>query len=251
MTKDRKLSGKILFRHAIVLCVVLAACLGPIRNAGAKNLNGATCADSTLSFNTTTAKAGDTVTLTGTSGLSVCIYDLSITNGDNRVAIGANGTATYTTTQATTLGGVIRRDHGCGSLYSATAEDCRTDSVTVTATSGDDGNDGNNDNGGGTADKPADSISRCNTNGWFFCNPLAGTVDSLTDAGKKSIQAILGLIGTIALFFLIYAGVTYITAAGQEEKVKNAKKMITGTIIGLGIALLAFSLLQTVLKILQ
>ncbi|MFA6897618.1 MAG: pilin [Patescibacteria group bacterium] len=90
----------------------------------------------------------------------------------------------------------------------------------------------------------------CDPSSWKFCNPLEGTIESLTEAGTKSIQALLGLIGTIALLFLIVAGITYITAAGEEEKIKNAKKMITGTIIGLGITLIAYSLLVTVSEIL-
>jgi uncharacterized membrane protein len=71
------------------------------------------------------------------------------------------------------------------------------------------------------------------------------------DAGTKSAQALLGLIGTIALLFLVIAGITYMTAAGDEEKIKSAKKIITGTVIGFGLTLISFSLLQAVLKILD
>ncbi|MFA7169241.1 MAG: hypothetical protein WC178_00065 [Candidatus Paceibacterota bacterium] len=102
-----------------------------------------------------------------------------------------------------------------------------------------------------TSDQPLASIARCDTNSWIFCNPLAGTIESLTEAGTKSVQALLGLIGTIALLFLVIAGATYMTAAGDEEKIKNAKKIITGTVIGLGIALVSFSLLQAILDMLN
>jgi hypothetical protein len=86
---------------------------------------------------------------------------------------------------------------------------------------------------------------------WTYCNPLYGTVHSIFGAGKVIVQYLLGLIGTIALFFLVYAGVVYITAAGNEEKITNAKKIITGTVIGLGIALLTYSLLTTIMTILK
>ncbi len=93
--------------------------------------------------------------------------------------------------------------------------------------------------------------SDADPNNWHYSNPLAGTVESLSEAGVKFIQAILGLIGTIALLLLIIAGVVYITAAGNEEKIKQAKKIVTGTIIGLGIALIAYSLLITLSEIMQ
>jgi hypothetical protein len=95
------------------------------------------------------------------------------------------------------------------------------------------------------------SDGECDPSKWHYCNPLRGTVESLSEAGIKSIQALLGLIGTIALLLLVIAGVVYITAAGNEEKIKQAKKIITGTIIGLGIALVAYSLLVTVSEILE
>ncbi|MDD3190191.1 MAG: hypothetical protein PHI66_00655 [Candidatus Pacebacteria bacterium] len=104
--------------------------------------------------------------------------------------------------------------------------------------------------GGSTPPSTPASFAVCATDSWFFCNTLAGTVDNIVDAGETMIQAILGLIGTIALLFLIIAGIMYMTAAGEEEKIKSAKKIITGAIIGLGISLLAFSLLQTIIGIL-
>lgn len=103
---------------------------------------------------------------------------------------------------------------------------------------------------GATAHASA-SADGCDPHSWHYCNPLRGTVESLSEAGIKSIQALLGLIGTIALLLLIIAGIMYITAAGNEEKIKQAKKIITGTIIGLGIALVAYSLLVTVSEILE
>jgi hypothetical protein len=43
----------------------------------------------------------------------------------------------------------------------------------------------------------------------------------------------------------------YMTSAGNEEKIASSKKILTGAVIGLGIALLAFSLLQVVLSVLN
>ncbi|MDP2737083.1 MAG: hypothetical protein Q8O59_04905 [bacterium] len=48
-----------------------------------------------------------------------------------------------------------------------------------------------------------------------------------------SVQAILGLIGTIFLVLMLYAGFNWMTARGEEEKVTKAKDTITRAIIGL------------------
>jgi uncharacterized membrane protein len=95
----------------------------------------------------------------------------------------------------------------------------------------------------------AASAARCDPSSWKYCNPLEGTIENFEEAGTKSVQALLGLIGTVALLLFIIAGITYMTAAGDEEKVKNAKKIVTGTIVGLGIALIAYSLLVTITEI--
>ncbi len=47
------------------------------------------------------------------------------------------------------------------------------------------------------------------------------------------------LIGLVAVGFLIYGGVMYITAGGDEAKVEKATKAITQALIGLGIVLLS------------
>ena len=65
------------------------------------------------------------------------------------------------------------------------------------------------------------------------------------------LNYLLGLVGSIALLFLIIAGVMYMTAGGSEEKITTAKRILTGAIIGLGIVLLAYSLLAEINKILN
>lgn len=91
--------------------------------------------------------------------------------------------------------------------------------------------------------------AECDPTSWKYCNPLEGTISNLVEAGVKSIQALLGMIGTIALLLLIIAGLTYMTAAGDEAKMTKAKSIVSGTVIGLGIALIAYSLLVTLSEI--
>jgi hypothetical protein len=65
------------------------------------------------------------------------------------------------------------------------------------------------------------------------------------------IGYVLGLIGSIALLFIVIAGMMYMTSAGNEERIASSKKMLTGAIIGVAIALLAYGFLQVILKILN
>jgi len=54
--------------------------------------------------------------------------------------------------------------------------------------------------------------------------------------------------GIIAVAFLVYGGVQYITAAGAEDKIKNAVRTITGAVIGLILVMAAVAIRNTVFK---
>lgn len=95
------------------------------------------------------------------------------------------------------------------------------------------------------------TMAVCDPNTSFFCNTLEGTVDNIFEGGEKMIGYILGIIGSVTLLLIIIAGIMYITSAGNEEKIALSKKIITGAVVGLGIALLAFSLLQVILSVLN
>jgi hypothetical protein len=54
------------------------------------------------------------------------------------------------------------------------------------------------------------------------------------------IYVILGLVGVIFLGFALYGAITWMTAGGNEEKVKKANKILTGALFGLLITLAAY-----------
>jgi len=56
----------------------------------------------------------------------------------------------------------------------------------------------------------------------------------------------LGFVVVACIFMLIYAGFSFVTAAGDEKKVENARKTITYAVVGLIVALLAKSLVGLV-----
>lgn len=49
----------------------------------------------------------------------------------------------------------------------------------------------------------------------------------------RGINSVLGIMGVIAVVLIVYAGGLWLTAAGSDEKVKQAKKIIRTTVVGL------------------
>ncbi|MEK9158386.1 MAG: hypothetical protein AAB673_00070, partial [Patescibacteria group bacterium] len=64
----------------------------------------------------------------------------------------------------------------------------------------------------------------------------------------KIIRAALGLLGIVALGLVIWGGVEYMTAEGNEEQITKAKKILLNAAIGLAIILSAFAITQFVLS---
>lgn len=79
-----------------------------------------------------------------------------------------------------------------------------------------------------------------------LCNLNANRIGPVV----SSVVTIL-LIGAalIALFFLIFGGIKWITSGGDKSKVESARNTIIASIIGLIIALLAFFIITVVLGV--
>jgi TRAP-type C4-dicarboxylate transport system permease small subunit len=74
-----------------------------------------------------------------------------------------------------------------------------------------------------------------------------GTAD-LKDTVLNVIRLVLGLMTLVAVVLIIYGGFTWLTAAGNEENVEKAKKIISAAVIGLIIILLAWAIVIFVAK---
>ena len=61
------------------------------------------------------------------------------------------------------------------------------------------------------------------------------------------VNIMLGFLGIIAVVIILLGGFKWMTAAGNEDKVGEAKKMIAAGVIGLLIILMAFGVAQFVL----
>ena len=61
------------------------------------------------------------------------------------------------------------------------------------------------------------------------------------------VRIILGFLGIIAVIIIIYGGYTWMTAAGNEDKIKDAKRILVNAVIGLAIILAAFGIVSYVI----
>ena len=73
-----------------------------------------------------------------------------------------------------------------------------------------------------------------------------GSIKSLV---LRIVNYALTFLGIVAVMIIIFAGFTYVTAAGAQDKVDNAKKMIMYALIGIVIILLSFAIVNTVLQV--
>jgi hypothetical protein len=61
------------------------------------------------------------------------------------------------------------------------------------------------------------------------------------------INVLLGLLAVIFLVLIIFGGFTWMTAMGQEDKIKKAKQTITSAVIGLLIVLLSYAIVNLII----
>lgn len=78
-------------------------------------------------------------------------------------------------------------------------------------------------------------------------NADINTTTSATDVVANVIGIVLGLLGIVFLILLIYAGILWMTAAGNSDQVDKAKSILSTSIIGLVITLSAYAISQFVL----
>ena len=73
------------------------------------------------------------------------------------------------------------------------------------------------------------------------------TADPLPTVIQKILNAIIGVLGIVAVIFIIVGGVNYMTSAGDSAKAKKAKDTILYAVIGLVVCVLAFAIVNFVI----
>ena len=74
-----------------------------------------------------------------------------------------------------------------------------------------------------------------------------GTADPRAMAAKV-INIMLGFLGIIAVVIILFGGFKWMTAAGNDDKVGEAKKLLGAGVIGLVIVLMSYGLAQFVIN---
>jgi len=84
--------------------------------------------------------------------------------------------------------------------------------------------------------------------GTFSSQAGISTQGDLQSIVGKIIRGFLGLLGTVFVVLVLYAGYLWMTAQGNEEQITKAKKLITNATIGLIIIILAYAITNFVLN---
>lgn len=79
-------------------------------------------------------------------------------------------------------------------------------------------------------------------------NPLGPGDRSLTEILLSVIQWFLFVAGFLAVLYLIYGGILYVTAGGDTEKATKGRTTIINAVIGIVIILVAFVIVRTVIN---
>ncbi|HOZ53640.1 MAG TPA: pilin [bacterium] len=75
-----------------------------------------------------------------------------------------------------------------------------------------------------------------------------GNVQDIRYRIVKIINIVLTVLGLIVVVLIIFAGFKWMTAAGNEDAVKDAQKIIKNAVIGLVIILLAWSITLFIMR---
>ncbi len=68
----------------------------------------------------------------------------------------------------------------------------------------------------------------------------------LIKIARNVFNIFLAIIGSIAVLMIIWGGIIYITSSGNEQRLEQAKKVITYAIVGIIIATLSFAMISLV-----
>lgn len=74
--------------------------------------------------------------------------------------------------------------------------------------------------------------------------PVEVKINSLFQFG---INLILFASGAVAVFFLIFGGIQYVTSLGNQERMDGARKTITNALIGLVVVIFSFAIVTNII----
>lgn len=81
-----------------------------------------------------------------------------------------------------------------------------------------------------------------------IANATKLTTKSPVSITIATIQWALGMLGLVAVVMVLYGGATWMTAAGNEERIKKAKDILKAALIGLVVVLLSWAIVTFVVQ---
>lgn len=79
-------------------------------------------------------------------------------------------------------------------------------------------------------------------------NPLAGGETDVNAIIGNIIKAAMGVVGALVLLMIVWGGMTWLTAAGNPEKVKSGANTMMWAVLGAVVVLGSYFLLMVILK---
>jgi hypothetical protein len=79
----------------------------------------------------------------------------------------------------------------------------------------------------------------------------AGVIEDATPVAEvlyNTLQFLLSIFGSIAIIALVLSGIIYVTASGNEERIKIAKKAAAYSVVGIIIALSGMVIIKFLTK---
>jgi len=61
-------------------------------------------------------------------------------------------------------------------------------------------------------------------------------------------QLILGIVGSLALLFFIYGGLTFLTSAGSAERISQGKRILVASVIGIAIVFSSYVVIHFIVS---
>jgi type IV secretory pathway VirB2 component (pilin) len=77
-------------------------------------------------------------------------------------------------------------------------------------------------------------------------NPL-GEINSPQKLIGQIINTLLGVVGSLALIMFIFGGITWMTAAGSQDKVKKGRDILVWATLGLVVVFASYSLVKFII----
>ena len=80
-------------------------------------------------------------------------------------------------------------------------------------------------------------------------NGSVATLNCIPPLFQLILNALFQFAGIVALFFVIFSGIKFLTSGGDEKKIEEARKTLTFAIIGLVLILIAIPIVNFIANI--